>query len=385
MMPNPDDPLGDGGLIDEIVACSPAWLSGGGEDQDVVLSSRVRLARNISGFNFVGRSDASERGAVVNLVRKNLTRAGILGDQPATNGSRGAEGSRACWLDMGSLDRHTCEALSERQIISRQHAKGHRLPGDPPGRDPRAVVVFRPGERVAIMVNEEDHLRLHAVRPGLMLEDALDEVTEVDDTIESVVEYAFSPRFGYLTACPTNVGTGARFSVMLHLPALRILGEIDKVKRAASDMSLALRGFWGEGSEADGDFYQLSNQTTLGKSEELLLSDIEGTIAPRVIEFERKAREKLMNQRRIYTEDTVFRALGLLTHARRLSTGEAMTALSELRLGHALGLLSSPDLSTINRLLLLVQPAHLQHSIGKVLGPGDRKKARATLMRETLG
>jgi len=375
VIPEDPSPIRREGPIRDILAGAPAWLSGGGQHADVVLSSRVRLARNIAGFNFVARSDSQERIAVLNLVRKNLTKSGIVSE----------DGKGSCWLDVAGLDGYSREALTERQIISRQHAKGQRIADIEGGKDPRAVIVFRPGERVSIMVNEEDHLRMHAIQPGLMLQEALAEISKVDDQIENSLEYAFSSRFGYLTACPTNVGTGLRVSVMMHLPALRILGEIEKVKRASSDMSLALRGFWGEGSEADGDFYQLSNQTTLGKSEEILLSELQGSIVPRVIEFERKAREKLLNQRRMFTEDLVYRSLGVLTHARRLTAPEAMTRLSEIRLGAALGLLQSPDTETINRLLLLVHPAHLQHATGRMLPPGERKNARATLMREMLG
>lgn len=356
-----------------ILSQTPAWLSGGGEHGDVVLSSRVRLARNVAGFRFVGRAETQERRDVLNLVRKNLAKAGFVGE---------GSGS-ACWLDLGALDEQSRDALAERQCISRQHAKGHRTKPEE-GPDPRAVVVDTAGESVAIMVNEEDHLRLRAVRAGLALREALDEVNRVDDRVEGVLEYAYSSRFGYLTACPTNVGTGIRVSVMLHLPALRILGEIDRVKRAAGDMSLALRGFWGEGSEADGDFYQLSNQTTLGKSEEVILAELSGTIVPRVIEFERRAREKLMTQRREFTEDLVFRAMGVLTHARRIAADEAMAKLSEVRLGLALGLMGGLDLGSINRLLLLVQPAHLQHGVGRALEPGERKSARAALLRQAL-
>ncbi len=375
MIPEDPTPIRREGPIRDILAGAPAWLSGGGEHPDVVLSSRVRLARNIAGFNFVGRSDLQERSAVLNLVRKNLTKSGVVSE----------DGSGSCWLNVADLDSYSREALTERQIISRQLAKGHRTPEAQGDKDPRAVIVFRPGERVSIMVNEEDHLRMHSIQPGLMLEEALDEISNVDDQIERVLEYAFNSRFGYLTACPTNVGTGLRVSVMMHLPALRILGEIEKVKRAASDMSLALRGFWGEGSEADGDFYQLSNQTTLGKSEEILLSELQGSIVPRVIEFERKAREKLLNKRRLFIEDLVYRSLGVLTHARRLAAPEAMTRLSEIRLGASLGLLDTPKIETINKLLLLVHPAHLQYAAGRMLPTSERKTARATLMRETIG
>lgn len=358
-----------------ILGQTPAWLSGGGEHADVVLSSRVRLARNLAGFRFVGRAEVQERRDVFNLVRKNLTKAGIVSDDPGSGGS--------CWLDVSTMDQYTRDALSERQCISRQHAKGHKTSANE-GPDPRAVIVQTPDEAVSIMVNEEDHLRLRAVRPGLMLREALQEIGKVDDQIESVLEYAFSSRFGYLTACPTNVGTGIRVSVMMHLPALRILGEIDRVKRAASDMSLALRGFWGEGSEADGDFYQLSNQTTLGKSEELILNELSSTIVPKVIEYERRAREKLLTQRREFTEDVIYRAIGTLTHARRIAADEAMCKLSEVRLGVSLGVMSGPDIATVNRLLLMVQQAHLQHAVGRVLEPGERKAARASMLRQAL-
>lgn len=375
----PEDPArGRAEAMGRMLAQTPAWLSGGGEQADVVLSSRVRLARNIAGFRFVCRAEVQERRAVLNLVRKNLAKAGVIGD------AGGAGEGAVCWLDVGEMGEYERDALSERQCISRQHARGQKTTPEE-GQDPRAVIVQTPGEAVSIMVNEEDHLRLRAVRPGLMLREALEEINRVDDRVEGVLEYAFSPRFGYLTACPTNVGTGIRVSVMMHLPALRILGEIDKVKRAAADMSLALRGFWGEGSEADGDFYQLSNQTTLGKSEEMILAELSGTIVPRVIEYERRAREKLLTQRREFTEDLVFRSLGVLTHARRIGADEAMGKLSEVRLGVSLGLLEGPDVATVNRLLLMVQQAHLQHAVGKVLEPGERKAARASLLRQTLG
>ena len=372
----PEDPSSrSSAAMKQILEQTPAWLSGGGEHSDVVLSSRVRLARNIAGFRFVGRADVQERRDVFNLVRKNITKAGLIAEDLRSGG--------ACWLDVSAIDQYERDALSERQCISRQHVRGHKT-GPNEGPDPRAVIVQTPSETVTIMVNEEDHLRLRAVRPGLMLREAFEEIDKVDDQIEGVLEYAFSSRFGYLTACPTNVGTGIRVSVMLHLPALRILGEIDRVKRAASDMSLALRGFWGEGSEADGDFYQLSNQTTLGKSEELIMTELASTIVPKVIEYERRAREKLMTQRQEFTEDLIYRALGTLTHARRIAADEAMAKLSEVRLGVTLGLLSGPDVATVNRLLLMVQQAHLQHAVGRSLEPGQRKAARATLLRQTL-
>ena len=255
------DPNGSGGRPGPLSGMDFArtpWLADA-EASDVVVSSRVRLARNLAGFKFVGRSEADERSAVLDMVRQRVSGISLPNQ------------SRAMWLDVHNLDRHTRDLLVERHLMSPQHAKGQQVALAQGGVDPRAVVVSLPDECLSIMVNEEDHLRLQSLRPGLALERALTDVDLVDDEIERTTDYAYDSRFGYLTACPTNVGTGVRLSVMLHLPALRMLGEIEKVKRAASDMSLAVRGFWGEGSEAEGDFYQISNQTTLGRSERVML------------------------------------------------------------------------------------------------------------------
>ena len=372
MIPEDPNPM-SGGDFREFVRQTPGWLAGGRCDEDVVLSSRVRLARNIAGFRFAPRASVEERHELIRQIRAGMTSAELVGQSESQDS--------AVWFDIDALDQFQRDVFAERQLISHQHAKGRKTKDG----DPRAVVVFPRGQSISIMVNEEDHLRMQAVLPGFALGEAMQEIGRIDDRIERELDYAFSPRFGYLTACPTNVGTGIRVSVMLHLPALRILGEIDKVKRAAADMSLAVRGFWGEGSEAEGDLYQLSNQTTLGKSEDLILSELERSIVPRVIGFERHARDILLNKRRLVGEDLVYRALGTLTHARRLSTGEAMSRLSELRLGISLGILEGHRLESINRLLLEIHPAHLQQAAGRSLGRSERASARATLLRERLG
>lgn len=372
----PADASGEGrGSLPWLVPDRVGWLSGSHES-DVVVSSRVRLARNIAGFRFATRSDPSDRRAVHELLRERVIGARLLlsGETPA----------RLAWVDVHRLCRIDRDLLVERHLISPHHARG--LGGSPQDAetDPRAVAVSLPDERLSIMVNEEDHLRMQLLLPGLSLAQAAAELDAADDAIERTVDYAYSPRFGYLTACPTNVGTGIRLSVMLHLPGLRMLGEIDKVKRAASDMSLAVRGFWGEGSEAEGDFYQISNQTTLGRTESVMLDSLEKRIIPRVIEYERRARERLMQQRRAVIEDVVFRALGTLTHARRMATSEAMQRLSELRLGTVCGLVDRRLVETIGQLLLIVHPAHLQRAIGAEIGQDERRVARATLLRTRL-
>lgn len=345
------------------------WLRGEGTASDVVMSSRVRLARNLSGFPFTARSSDEELGQALDLCRRRILDASLC--------------DRLMWIDLRQISALERSLLVERQLISTQLAKGK------PGRRgaetrPRAVAIGLPDERLSIMVNEEDHLRMQRIHSGLALSEALAEIDRVDDEIERGVDYAFSPRFGYLTCCPTNVGTGARFSVMLHLPGLRLTGDIEKVKRAADDMGLAVRGFHGEGSENSGDFYQLSNQTTLGKSERVLLGEMEREIVPRVVDYERHARRSLIEHRRVMLEDQVHRAIGAALHARLMSTGEAMQTLSCIRLGVVMGLAEAPDQGTVNGLMLMVQPAHLQRVLGRELNQQERKLERATLMRTKL-
>jgi protein arginine kinase len=346
------------------------WLRGEGESHDVVLSSRVRLARNLSGAPFAAKSGRKDRLATLEACRNQVLRAGLA--------------ERLVWIDLHESPMMQRSLLVERQLISKQHSKGRPV-GAGAGEDPRGVAFSVPDERLSVMVNEEDHLRIQGIRSGLALSTAWQDVDKADDKIEAGVDYAFSQRFGYLTACPTNVGTGVRMSVMLHLPGLRLTGEIEKVKRAATDMSLAVRGFYGEGSEAVGDLYQLSNQTTLGKTEALILKELEGEIIPRVIEYERESRRNLLEKRRVVIEDQVCRAWGLLSHARLLTTEEAMQALSLVRMGILIGLLKpSVDHKAINQLMLLVQPAHLQRVIGKELDQEQRRIARASYMRSRL-
>ncbi|RMH10048.1 MAG: ATP--guanido phosphotransferase [Planctomycetota bacterium] len=343
------------------------WLRGQGRCSDVVMSSRVRLARNLAAHRFVPQADRTQRAQVLSLCRRAVERVGPLR-----------------WVDVHTAQEFERRLLVERQLMSRQHARG-KLAGGIGGPDePRGLAVSLPDERLSIMVNEEDHLRIQVMRSGLGLADALAAADAADDMLEEELEYAFSPRFGYLTACPTNVGTGARFSVMMHLPGLKLLGDIDKVRRAAEDMSLAVRGFFGEGSEAVGDLFQISNQTTLGKTEQVLLHEMEAEIIPRVIDYERHARRMLVEKRRMTTLDRVYRALGTLRHARLISTDEAMELLSLVRLGVLTQLIPAADIKPINALLLFVQQAHLQQIVGRELTQQERRSERARILRERL-
>jgi protein arginine kinase len=344
------------------------WLRNEGPACDVVLSSRVRLARNLAAHRFIPQVDRAQRLGIVRLCKDAIEELGSC-----------------VWVDIHRTQELERQLFVERQLMSRQHARG-KLAGGIGGPDePRGLAVSLPDERLAIMVNEEDHLRIQCMRSGLSLTDALAAADVIDDRLEALLDFAFSPRFGYLTACPTNVGTGARFSVMLHLPGLKLLGEIDKVKRAAEDMALAVRGFYGEGSKAIGDFYQISNQTTLGKTEQVLLQEMEHEIIPRVMDYERHARRVIVEKRRATTLDRIMRSLGVLKHARLITTEEAMEHLSLLRLGVTTDLLSDLDIKSLNRLFLLVQPAHLQHNAGRDLTQHERRAERATLLRGQLG
>jgi protein arginine kinase len=384
---------GTGGFAGELFRGGAEWLSGRGGDSDVVISSRVRLARNLAGFPFVCRASRIQRQAVLDITQQRLTTTGIA--------------NHVLWVDVHRSAPLERLLMLERHLISKEHARS--APGDPTAQtacpspaqkadeaaaEPRGVAISLPDESLSVMVNEEDHLRLQVVRPGLELSQAFAEVNRVDDLLEGEsatglggkpIEFAFSPRFGYLTACPTNVGTGIRVSVMLHLPALKLVGEMDKVRRATRDMGLAVRGYYGEGSEAAGEFYQISNQTTLGKPEAVILQEFEREIIPQVIQYERASRRILLEKRRRMLEDKVFRSLGLLRAARLLTPEEAIVLLSDVRLGVLSGLIPEIELGTVNQLILLTQPAHLQRVIGRVLDQGERREARADFVRKAMG
>jgi len=337
------------------------WLTSQGAEPDVVISSRVRLARNIRQLPFLARCSEAQREQLLTLVRGAVAQAQLA--------------VHVLWVDVHRLSNIERLLLVERHLMSKEHAKGDL---------PRGLAVSLPDERLSLMVNEEDHLRLQVLRSGLALTDAFKQLDEADDRLEQHLDYAYSPRFGYLTACPTNVGTASRMSVMLHLPALRLTGEIEKVKRAAKDMGLALRGFYGEGSEATGDLYQISNQITLGKPESVFLHELEHEIIPKVVQYERAARGALVDKRRRYTEDACCRALGVLRTARLLTPDETMGLLSLVRLGVLSGVIEGVSEQTVTQLWVQVQQAHLQRVAGCELDQQKRRERRADVVRERL-
>ncbi len=337
------------------------WINADGPDCDVVMSCRARMARNIAGFPFVNRASGAQRNEIVNLARQILLSSDL------------APGM--IWVDLQQATERDRRLLIERHLISKNLAEN----------DIERGVAVAGDETLSVMVNEEDHLRMQALASGLRLDEVFARINRIDNAIEEKLDYAFSQRWGYLTACPTNVGTGIRFSVMMHLPALKITNEIERVRRAAKDLHLAVRGYYGEGSESAGDFYQISNQVTLGRTEEELLDELQVKIMPRIIEYERQARKMLAERNKTLLDDRVHRALGVLRAARLLGAEEAMKLLSRVHLGVHLGRLEGIESSIINRLFLQIQPAHLRQQADTDLSPDELRRARAEIVRRVLG
>src|SRR3954453_407517 len=336
------------------------WLRGSGPQCEIVISSSIRLARNVAGFPFLSKCTRHQRHALEQRVRQTILEAGLA--------------PQMLYVDLDQARDIDRQLLVERHLISKPHAAAE---------GPRGVAIGE-SETVSIMVNEEDHLRIQVLRSGLQLEEAWDQINRLDDSLESTLDWAFHPRFGYLTACPTNVGTGIRVSVMLHLPALKLTGEIEKVFRAAKDMRLAVRGLYGEGTEATGDFYQISNQTTLGKTEDDIISDFKHVVIPKIIDYEHHARKTLVNDKSVALDDKVCRALGVLRTARLIASEETLQLLSHLRMGVNLGRIKDLDIRLINELFLLTQSAHLQKIMGRKLEGDVRRAARADFIRHKL-
>src|SRR5438874_7361670 len=346
--------------LSDLTSHAGEWLRGSGPMSEVVISSRIRLARNVAGYPFLAKCSRGQRTTLEHKIRETILSAQIA--------------PQVLYVDLDAAPEIDRQLLVERHLISKPHAAAEGARG----------VAIAESETVSIMINEEDHLRIQVLRSGLQLEEAWNQINQIDDQIESKLDYSFHPRFGYLTACPTNVGTGIRVSVMLHLPALKLTGEIEKVFRAAKDMRLAVRGLYGEGTEATGDFYQISNQTTLGKSEEDIISDFKHLVIPKIIDYEHHARRTLLNDKTVALDDKVQRAVGLLRAARLIASEETLFLLSHLRMGINLGRVKDIDLRTLNELFLLTQPAHLQKIQGKKLEGDLRRAARADYIRQRL-
>lgn len=335
------------------------WLRGDGHRSDVVLSSRVRLARNLAGYPFLSRAGDDQAREIADRLRERLDGLGLP--------------TRQHYVDLQEADRTEARFLVERHLISRELESGQ---------GPRGVA-FGSDEAVSVMVNEEDHLRIQSIRSSLSLEEAWERAVAVDRELEKDLDYAATNEYGYLTACPTNVGTGLRASVMLHLPALVHMKQIEKVFHACSRTGLTVRGFYGEGTMASGDLYQVSNQVTLGRTEEEILENLRGML-PRILEYEDVCRQQLLSRGRLRLEDKVHRSLATLRAARMLTSDEAMQFLSGVRLGVVLGIVDDLGLKDVNELFVLTQPAHLQKVEGRVLEPEERDALRAQYVRRAL-
>jgi protein arginine kinase len=263
--------------------------------------------------------------------------------------------------------------LVERHLISKEHAEGEGERG----------VAFGKSETVSLMINEEDHLRIQVIRSGFELKKTWDTIDEIDNILGESLNFAFSSRFGFLTACPTNVGTGMRVSVMLHLPALGMTKHIEKVFNAVGKLGLVVRGLYGEGTKVSGDLYQISNQFALGKSEKEILSIIESVI-PRITSYERMARKALVMESKDQLEDRIWRSYGMLKAARMITSEEILQLLSQVRMGVNIGLIDDIEMQTLNELFVLTLPAHLQKLEGCELDSAQRNVIRASYVRKRL-
>jgi protein arginine kinase len=345
-------------MVDALVRRPGSWLSRDPAPR-IALSSRVRLARNLQSAPFPSQARPEERLAACAAVREACRRVPSL--------------ASAIFLDMGALDPMDKLVLKERHLISRELAEQGAGSG----------LIVAEDERTAIMINEEDHLRLQAMSPGDDLTAVWRRVDAADSELENRLDYAFSPRLGYLTACPSNVGTGLRASVMLHLPGLHLMNEAEPVMRGLARIGLAVRGLFGEGSQACGNLYQVSNQMTLGRAEEDIVAHLMHLVKE-VTTHERHARARLIESRKPLLLDRIGRAYGILAHARVLPSDEMVELLSMLRLGVEYGLLTGLSVSDVNELLLTTQPGHLQKTAGRSLSPAERDEQRAGFVRERL-
>ena len=335
-----------------------------GPFSDIVLSTRVRLARNLQEYHFGLRASPSDREAVLQLAR-----------EAAAGTSSLAEGTS---LLMASLSGASRRLLLERHLVSKELAgeEGEDAPS-------HSALLLAPGESLGVMVNEEDHLRLQSLVSGFRLREAWWKVDRLDEELGRQLRFAFHPEFGFLTSCPTNVGTGLRASVLVHLPGLVLTQEIGRVLQGIAQVGLTFRGLYGEGSEVVGNFFQVSNQTTLGKSEEDLIDHLQ-KIVQQVIQYEQQARTVLLRDAPTVIEDKVWRAYGLLRYAHSITFEEVMNLLSGVRLGVGLKLIPGVRVYSLNQIMIFSQAAHLERMAGRTLARGESDIFRAGYIRKVL-
>jgi protein arginine kinase len=345
--------------LDSLIRTAPSWMRGDDDADGIVISCRARLARNLAKYPFASRITEQQQQDVIDEVLA------------AAKTSRSM--STATYFGMSVLDGDERRLLVERHLISPTLAdeKGER------------GVLFNQDESLSVMINEEDHLRLQAISPGTRGRDAFAAICALDDELLDAVDCAHDSRLGFLTACPTNTGTGLRLSTLIHLPALVLTEDMERVLQGLGQLSFTVRGVYGEGSNATGNLFQISNQATLGASEESILEELI-RITEQLIGYEREAQDSLMKEARGQMQDKVWRAFGLLSHARILTSQEFMNLLSAVRLGCTLGLVTGVPSNFLNHLMIATQPSHLRADAGRGLTPAERDLRRADLVREKL-
>ncbi|MBU1083822.1 MAG: protein arginine kinase [Candidatus Omnitrophica bacterium] len=346
--------------IDDLLKGKSEWLKGEGPRSNIAISTRVRLARNIKGHLYFNRASDINREETLEAILRALEGSAFFKNSLFIRIKETSE------IDRGFL--------IERHLMSKEHAHDVEQKG----------LVVEGKEILSAMINEEDHIRFQVMQSGFNVMEAWRIIDEVDDEVGKLIPFDYSNIFGYLTSCPTNTGTGLRASVMLHLSALVMTDQIDTVYKAISKLGLTMRGFYGEGTEALGDFFQISNQVALGHSEMDILDNLERIIG-KIITREEATRKNLMMKSKQEISDRIFRSYGTLKSARIITSNETVKLLSAIRLGADLGLIDNVDTNRINEVLLMVQPAHLQKSSGKTIPPYERDIKRADMIRKILG
>lgn len=345
--------------LDDLLKRESEWLKGTGPNSDIVISSRVRLARNLDGFSFFNWAKPKEKENILSIIGKSAEKNRFL--------------KKTQFFRIKNLTEMDKQFLVERHLMSPEHVIDTEYKG----------LVIDEREIISIMINEEDHLRIQVLQSGFNIIEAWRLTDEIDTEFGARMPYAFSSRWGYLTACPTNTGTGLRASVMLHIPALVMTNQVGNVFQAISKLGLTMRGFYGEGTKAIGNFFQVSNQVTLGHSENDLISKI-GSIVNKLIKREESTRNMLIMKNKDEIVDKVWRAYGTLKSARIITSSETIKLLSAIRLGIDLSIMSGIERNLVNELFILIQPAHLQKMENKLLNPKERDYKRADLIREKL-
>ncbi|MCM8795372.1 MAG: protein arginine kinase [Candidatus Omnitrophica bacterium] len=345
--------------LEDLLNHTSEWLKGTGPNADIVISSRIRLARNLDKIPFPHWANKKQSEETLKTIEEAISKVDYL--------------KNATIFRLATLDGIDKQFLIERHLMSYEHAQ----------KSNSKAVVIDSEEIVAVMINEEDHLRIQVMQSGFNLYEAWNIINRIDDALAKELSFGYLTDWGYLTACPTNTGTGMRGSVMLHLPALVMTRQIERVLAAISKLSFTTRGFYGEGTQATGNFFQISNQVSLGHSEEEIINNINGLIR-QIIEQEEQAREMMLARNRPMLEDRIYRSFGILKSAHIISSQETSELLSMVRLGSDLGLLKEIDRRCINELFIITQPAHLQKMEGKKLSTQERDVKRAEIIREKL-